>query len=129
MSYKTEAERREDAPSKGELALQEAVDNANRRTWWADHQNIHFLVEYLHGPMNTTDTYALDVSDVLDILEKPWHFTEEFVHAMIQYTSDNELDFDYEMARSLGATRVTVQVIEVPDFDEPVDEDIFRGAR
>ena len=103
MTYKTEAERREDAPSRGELAFQAAVDNANKRTWWADHTNIHFLFEYLHGPENTTEI-IFDVDSALEIIEKPWHFTDEFVKAVEQYVIDIEGDessIDYELGRML----------------------------
>lgn len=103
MTYKTEAELREEAPSKGELAFQAAVDNANRRLWWGDHTNIHFLCEYLNGPDNSTEV-TLDVSTMLEILEKPWHFTDEFVKAVEQYVTDTEGDastFEHELARML----------------------------
>lgn len=144
MTYKTEAERREDAPSRGELALQEAVDNANKRAWWSDHNNIHFLMEYLNGPENDTEV-IFDVSSALEIIEKPWHFTDEFIKAVEQYVKDTEGDpsaFDYELGKMLGVPRVAPLVDDqagtamfpegFADDDDPygyTDEDSERGDR
>jgi hypothetical protein len=86
-----------------ETVIQEAVDAANTRGWWSNHENLHFLCEYLNGPMNETEI-ILDVSSVLEILEKPWHFTEEFVKAVEQYVRDSEGDeaaFTHEITKML----------------------------
>jgi len=59
----------------------------NTEPWWADHQNISFLLEYLHGPENQTD-FMLDVDLALHVVEKPWRWTEEYEMAVAQYIVD-----------------------------------------
>lgn len=61
-------------------------DTESPETWWADHQNISFLLEYLNGPENTTD-FFLTLPMALEIVEKPWKWTAEYRRAMGEYNT------------------------------------------
>ncbi len=106
-----------DAPSRGEAERDFAIDQANTRMWWTDHHNLHLVAEHLN-----------DLSQVLEVLDKPWHWTEEFIAACEVEAGEHEEPVQNVIARRLNATKLTITIIEIPD-DEPVDEDIWRGDR
>jgi hypothetical protein len=106
MTYKTEAERRDEAPSRGELAYAEACDTAAERTWWTDHTNLMITAAFL-----------LEPEQILDMLEHPWRYTGEFVHAVEREASEDERPVDSVLAERLGAPRMTVLI---PNEDEPL---------
>lgn len=108
----------DDAPSRAEAERDAAIDQANTRMWWSDHHNLHLVAEHLgeFGPL-------------LEVLDKPWHWTEEFIAACEVEAGEHDEPVGNTIARRLGATKLTITIIEVPD-EEPVgDEDMYRGDR
>lgn len=66
----------EDAPSKGELAFQDAVDKAYDGHWWEVHDNVVVTAVYM------ADCGDYTVADLASLVEKPWKWTDEYVKAM-----------------------------------------------
>jgi hypothetical protein len=116
-----------DAPSRGEAARDFAVDQANTRMWWTDHHNLHMMAEWMHSTIHVDHCY--DLANILEMLEKPWHWTDEWISACEEEASENEEPVGNVIARRLGATKLTITIIEVPDDEPVVDEDMFRGDR
>ena len=108
---------RDDAPTRGEAERDAAIDEANRRCWWTDHHNLLLLAQDQN-----------DLQLVLDMLEKPWHYTDEWIMACEHEAVEHDEPVTNVIARRLGAAKLTIEIIEVPD-DEPTDEDIWRGDR
>lgn len=85
--------------------------------WWEDHRNIHFLLEYLNGPENDTDT-TLTLSLALDIVETPWRWTPEYEHALLAYEQHTQGIFEL------------VEVLEAEDeVEETEDEEYLPSPR
>ena len=74
MTYKTEAERREEAPSKGELALEEASRKAYDNRWWETQDNV-----VITGYWMAENGWS--ASEMALLIEKPWKYSDEFVQA------------------------------------------------
>jgi hypothetical protein len=125
-------------PTRGEAERDAAVDQANRRIWWSNHDNLHLLAEWMHNVVH--EDYSYDLGNILEMLEKPWHWTDEFIQAVEHEASDNEEPVANTIARRLGAPRTTVEILaiddEVVDFlakaiedsGAYVEEDMFRDG-
>jgi hypothetical protein len=115
MTYKTNAEYREEAPSKGELALEAATDKAYASRWWESHDNLALTALWM------ATEGGFEAREIAYFVEKPWKFTTEFVLAQALADEDG----------------IEAWVDTTPPGDsEPeylgdgfMDEDLFRGDR
>ena len=137
MTYKTEAERRMEAPSAGELAFEAAVDEAYNARWWEEHDYVVLTASYMADCGGDYDTYTLQ--DMASLIEKPWKWTDAYVHAMAWVAEDGIGAYiDTTPPAEVTLThppqdRDDLTPEEQAEFDSYVDEDIlhpsFRGDR
>lgn len=63
--------------------------------WYADHRNLHLVANFMG------QEEGADIAEILDMLDKPWHYDEEFAKAYSEMMGRLAASEDAREARTL----------------------------
>jgi hypothetical protein len=95
----------------------DAVELANHREWWRDHSNLHQAALWIRE--NDAAWTENGGENVMDMLEKPWKFTPEFVSACEWQATENDEPLSAVLSAALD---------HLPDTETTADLDAIDHA-